>query len=84
MGIPHRCLRCTARQSFKREWDDYKIKKKCWSCGHDKFYIDRYRCLKENKSPCTCDGYMFPHKKGRGECYHNPNWEEEDDYESMS
>lgn len=53
--------------------DDYVRQPKCRMCGKGLLIIDRYRIKVENKTPCKCWGYSFPHARGRGFCEHNHN-----------
>lgn len=73
-SFPCRCRRkaCEHRQTKAMHPDDYARQPKCKMCG-SKLRVDRYRIKRENKNPCRCWGYAFPHAKGRGWCAHNQN-----------
>jgi hypothetical protein len=65
MNYPCRCNRCHQRRSLR------KPDKLC-QCG-GVFRVDKYRLLKEDKNPCHCDGYPFPHSRGRSKaCRYHP------------
>lgn len=63
--------RCRARVTItKAKWHSEK-EPKCHRCGGE-LKIDTHRMNKENKKPCNCHGYMFPHRKGGGVwCVHS-------------
>lgn len=68
---PCRCNKCRGRKTLRKHPDLYERRHhvKC-SCGGE-FKVDTYRMSKENKNPCKCDGYWFPHRKGSKWCIHN-------------
>lgn len=61
-----RCSKCRHRKSFYKHPERYSKPKKC-TCG-GLYIIDVYRNTKENKTPCTCDGWWFPHRLGSVGC----------------
>jgi len=78
---PCRCSKCGARKTLNMMPHQYKLDKhRTCLCGGE-LRVDWYRKKKENKSPCSCDGYHYPHRKGGGVwCKHHPAGPSEQDY----
>lgn len=73
-SYPCRCTRdaCRKRQTKLKHPNEYARTPRCIACRQMTVKVDRYRCRVENRNPCRCYGYSFPHAKGRGWCDHNP------------
>lgn len=85
MAIYHyRCRnsKCRGRRTFK--WKVHlgtrKIPK-C-GCGRAEWTPDLHRDNVENKNPCNCCGYHFPHRKGSLWCDHATKELTQEDWES--
>lgn len=78
---PCRCSKCGARKTLNMMPHQYKLdKRRTCLCGGE-LRVDWYRKKKENKAPCKCDGYHYPHRKGGGVwCKHHPTGPSEQDY----
>jgi len=64
-SVPCRCKKCRARMTItKAKWRGTK-EPQCHRCGGE-LKIDTHRIEKENKKPCNCHGYPFPHRKAGG------------------
>lgn len=82
--MPHyRCSRCEARRTL-RPLDEYVRPPRCPRCRGERWRLDTYRATKERGRGPTCwpgrggcNGYPFPHRRGSGLCWHNPNLTEE-------
>ncbi len=72
MRLPHRCTRCERRVTFSRLWSTFIRRKRCWFCGGEKFFVDRWMLRRGREQKCICDGYHFPHRKGSRMCFENP------------
>ena len=68
-AYPCRCKVCRSRQTFKKLPWTYRKEKQC-HCGGE-YRVDEYRRNIENKKPCRCNGYHFPHRKGGVWCVHS-------------
>lgn len=79
---PCRCKKCWARRTLNRHPEQY-LKVPACSCGHRDWYVDNYRITvewgKSGIERCDCAGYQFPHRKGGGWCFHNPELDLSDD-----
>lgn len=73
MRMPYRCMLCRTRNTFVRKIETYVRPKKCKSCGHTRFYIDRWRLHRNDY--CRCEGYHYTHRKGSTFCIHHPQQE---------
>jgi hypothetical protein len=60
---------------FLKELEDYKRAKKCKSCGHIRFYIDKERNDRRHAVACYCAGYHHPHRPLSTFCLLNPKSE---------
>lgn len=78
---PCRCSKCGARKTLNMMPHQYKLDKhRACLCGGE-LRVDWYRKKQENKAPCKCDGYHYPHRKGGGVwCKHHPTGPSEQDY----
>ena len=78
---PCRCSKCGARKTLNMMPHQYKLDKhRNCLCGGE-LRVDWYRKKKENKAPCKCDGYHYPHRKGGGVwCKNHPTGPSEQDY----
>lgn len=71
MGYPYRCKHCTARHTFKHEFDYYIRKPKCRHCGESDFRLDKWMLKRDTKKMgCGCSGYPFFHRKGSLFCWY--------------
>lgn len=72
-----RCRRsaCQARQTIARHPDEYLRPRTCRVCGKGRLRVDTYRDSGREHAGtvCRCWGYSFPHRRGSGYCFHNPN-----------
>lgn len=84
MIFHYRCRKCRTRHTLKKRLEDYVRIKKCKSCGSEKFSPDRHRDKKENKNPCVCHGYWFPHRKGSKWCIYNTTEKKDEDFQERS
>lgn len=77
----YRCRnsKCRARRTFKYKVHLAQKEIKC-ECGRAEWVQDRYRDEVENKKPCKCGGYHFPHRNGSLWCDHSTSEITEDDY----
>ena len=70
-----RCRKCGGRRTLPKHPDSYLRKPpRCRTpgCKSHEYRVDRYRETKEiGVRGCRCNGYHFPHHKGRGACLHN-------------
>lgn len=73
MSYPCRCRRkaCERRQTIAMHPTEYLRTKRCKFCRKGELRVDRFRVKRENKNPCRCSWYSFPHARGRGYCEHN-------------
>lgn len=80
-----RCRKCEGRRTLPKHPDAYLRKPpRCRTpgCKSHEYRVDRYRETKEIGSHGRrCNGYHFPHYKGRGACLHNPEAEKYHDHE---
>lgn len=72
-----RCKRasCQSRHRLPRHPDKYIRPPRCRSCNQGTYRIDKFRTdgREQRGNTCRCDGYSFPHFRGRGYCHDNPN-----------
>jgi hypothetical protein len=72
-GFHYRCSRetCKARRTFRQRVEHYLRAPRCAGCGGVAWRWDRHRALVEmQRTPCTCPGYAFRHRKGSKFCTH--------------
>jgi len=70
---PCRCVSCGDRHVLRLQPDEYTRPRQCRHGCRAPLRIDWYRMAAEwHRKPCRCDGYSFPHARGRGYCMHNP------------
>ena len=65
MSCIYRCMSCRTRNTFKKPVEDYVRGRKCWHCGHGRFYVDKERL---QRPVCRCGEYHFVHRPGSGAC----------------
>lgn len=72
-----RCNRaeCQHRRRLPKHPDEYIRAPRCRSCRKGAYRVDPYRSSgrEQDGKTCRCDGYSFPHFRGRGYCAHNPS-----------
>lgn len=68
-----RCRRCEARRRLPKHPDEYVRPPRCRNCGARTWRVDRYRDdgREQRGHTCRCEGYSFPHFRGRGYCLSN-------------
>lgn len=79
------CRKCGARQMRARHPDEYSIRPRCKRCnGLGTLRLDIwYDARSAKRRPaCDCDGYHFPHREGSPYCFHNPELDYDDRYDS--
>lgn len=73
-----RCSQCQARRTLAKNITKYVRLPRCGRCGHNHYYVDKYRTNVERRvKPCNCGRtgfgiYWFPHRRGSRMCQHNP------------
>lgn len=65
----YRCSCCRTRNTFNKPLTEYVRPRRCWSCGHRSFYVDRERMTRLS---CQCGGYHHPHRPGSRMCEQHP------------
>lgn len=69
----YKCNKCRTRHKFTRPPEWYKVKRKCVSCGHGRFYEDKY--MNTRREGCYCGSTHYPHRFGSNVCSHHPDYE---------
>lgn len=69
MSYIYRCSCCRTRNTFRRALVDYVRPRRCRSCRHTRFYVDRERATRK---ACHCAGYHHAHRPGSRCCDSNP------------
>lgn len=73
MSFYYRCMKCRTRNTFRRPVEQYVRVRKCRSCTHVAFYVDKER--QHRTDYCQCSGYHYRHRKGSPYCQTNPRYE---------
>lgn len=68
-----KCMKCRTRHVFRHPVEWYKIKRKCRSCGHWRFYLDKERTNRNDY--CTCGTTHYPHRYKSSLCMHHPDYQ---------
>jgi hypothetical protein len=68
---------------FRKKLEEYISFKKCKTCGHRRFYLDKERNdraagrIDRSKETCYCSGHKHPHRPGVKFCFHHSNCEKD-------
>lgn len=89
---PYRCRDCGTRRTLRKKLEkyDYRRTPRCLNpvCRRKRqgkggqLVLDRWMKFVERKKgyACTCDGYLFPHRKGSKHCRSSKVWHKVGDW----
>lgn len=89
---PYRCRDCQAQRTLRRKIEEYVHTPRCLNpqCRRARkgkggvLVLRQHRKFTERSGrrldTCTCDGYLFPHRKGSLHCRLGKKWEKVGDW----